>query len=133
MEFRIKEGNDAYKVTAEIISEIVKRIYKDNFPGDLIVRMAAKDPWEDTYQYENELLYASVFGDDYSIWGSDWHEGETDISIIGFTPVDDVMLEYAFDVLPGRICKAASGAYSFKEIADNDILKNFEDQVEVIK
>ena len=133
MEFRIKEGNDAYKVTAEIISKIVKKIYKDDIPGDLIVRMAAKDPWEDTYQYENVLLYVSCLGDDYSMWGSDWHEGETDISINGFTPVDNVTIEYAVDVLPGKVCKALSGTYAFKEIDDNDILKNFEDLVEVIK
>lgn len=132
MKFRIKACYDQYKVVASIISYIVKNVHKDYFPGDLIVRMGIKYVEDSDYDYDNYLLYGSDFGDDYDIWHDDWCEGQRDIDLIGFIPVDDVMMDYVFDVLPGRICKAASGRYSYKEIAGNDILKNFDDLVEVI-
>lgn len=132
MKFRIKACYDQYKVVASMISYIVKNVYKDYFPGDLIVRMGIKDIEDFAYDYDNYLLYKSEIGEHYDTWHDDWCEGQRDIDLIGFIPVDDVMMEYAFDALPGRICKAASGRYSYKEVADNDILKNFEDQVEAI-
>lgn len=133
MKFRIKEGLNQYDVVANMISDMVEKIYKNYFPGDLIVRMGIKYVEDPDYDYDNYLLYGSNFGDDYGIWHDDWCEGQRDIDLIGFVSVDDVMMDYVFDALPGRICIAASARYSYKEITDNDILKNFEDQVEVLK
>ena len=133
MKFRIKEGFNQYDVVANMISDTIKKIYKNYFPGDLIVRMGIKYVEDSDYDYDNYLLYGSEFGDDYGVWHDDWCEGQRDIDLIGFTPVDDVPMEYEIDTIRGGIYKASSGRYSYKEIADNDILKNFEDQVEVLK
>ncbi len=132
MKFRIKEGLNQYDVVAYMISYTVKKIYKNYCPGDLIVRMGIKYTEDFAYDYDNYLLYKSEIGEHYDTWHDDWCEGQRDIDLIGFIPVDRVMMEYVFDALPGRICKAASGRYGYKEIADNDILKSLEDLVEVI-
>ena len=54
--------------------------------------------------------------------------------------VDDINMMYSAAIMVRDMFEkntaswtAVNGRYSYKEIADNDILKNFEDQVEVMK
>jgi len=57
---------------------------------DYIVRIRLKYDHEDQYRYTNELLL--VDSDMSYYWDSDWNEGETDIAILGYIAVDDVLI-----------------------------------------
>lgn len=133
MKFRIKEGRNQYDVVAYMISDTVKKIYKNYCPGDLIVRMGIKYVEDFAYDYDNYLLYQSEFGCDHVLWHEDWCEGQRDIDLIGFIPVDEVKMKYMFNPLLG-IIRQLPGEYRGRQLANiDDILKSFEDQVEVIK
>lgn len=92
IEIKLKEGNNGYDAVIDILSTIIPQIYKNYFPGDLIVRIGFKYNEEDDYEYENELLYSSDLADDYSCFKDDWWEGQKYINILGFIPVDDIRL-----------------------------------------
>lgn len=55
---------------------------------DYIVRIRLKYDHEEEYRYINELLL--VDSDMTYYWNSDWNEGETDVTIVGYIAVDDV-------------------------------------------
>ena len=56
---------------------------------DYIVRIRLKYDHEEKYRYTNELLL--VDSDMSYYWNSDWNEGETDVTVVGYKSVDDVM------------------------------------------
>jgi len=60
---------------------------------DYIVRIQYKYNHEDNYTYTNEYLYAyiSTSGINY-IWIDDWYEGQEDVTIIGFIPIEAVTI-----------------------------------------
>lgn len=104
MKFRVKDDYDPYKVVADIMESIVDKIYGIEQPGDLIIHMGIKYDHEDEYTYTNELLYYTEYGN-YSMWESDWCEGQRNIDILGFIPVDEVVTCYNFynkDVVDNR-------------------------------
>ena len=132
MKFRIKEGLNQYDVVAYMITDMAKKIYKNYCPGDLIVRMGIKYVEETGYDYDNYLLYQSDFGCDHVLWQDDWCEGQRDIDLIGFIPVDEVEMKYMYNPLLG-IIRQLPGEYRGRQLANTDyILKNFEDRVDVI-
>lgn len=89
MEIKLKEGNNGYNAVIDIVSMIVPQLYRQYFPGDLIVRIGFKYEEDDEYEYENEFLYCSESAD-YVCFADDWWEGQQYISILGFVPVDDI-------------------------------------------
>ena len=91
MEIKVKEGSNGYDAVIDILSMVVSQLYKDYFPGDLLVRIGFKYEKNDEYEYENELLYCSAFAG-YECFKDDWWEGQKYINILGFIPVDDVRL-----------------------------------------
>lgn len=95
MEFRVKDNYDPYKVVANIMESIVNKIYGIEQPGDLIICMGIKYDHENEYTYTNELLYFTEYGS-YNLWESDWFEGQRNIDIIGFVPVNEVLMRYSF-------------------------------------
>ena len=64
------------------------KLLEDKPKSDYIVRLKYKADYEKKYRYSNEIL---IFEDHDYIWLYDWNEGETDIEVIGFVDVDDVM------------------------------------------
>lgn len=58
--------------------------------SDYVVRIKLKYDHEEKYRYINELLL--VEPDMTYAWNSDWNEGETDVTILGYIDVDDVLI-----------------------------------------
>lgn len=54
---------------------------------DYVVCIQLKYPWEKCYRITHEILEAD---NDHYVWLNDWDEGETDVTIMGFIPVDDI-------------------------------------------
>ena len=91
MKFRIKDGYDPYNVIANMIQILVEDIYMFYRPGEVIARMGYKYEYEKEYEYDNELLLYSEWGT-YNTWEHDWNEGQRDIDLVWFIPVEEVGL-----------------------------------------
>lgn len=78
-----------YHVTSEIISQIVRQVYKNYNPGDLIVNLGIKYSENESYEYINTILFANEWLG-YDEWYDDWYEGQKYIDINAFIPVHDI-------------------------------------------
>ena len=67
-------------------------VYLDNidFRGDAIVRLAYKYDFEKEYTVCNQLLMCEP--DSTYCWEYDWNEGQTDVKVLGFVFIDDVVV-----------------------------------------
>lgn len=134
MKFRVKDDKDPYAVVAEMVQQMVEKIFNEYQPGDLIVRMGTKYDTETKYYYENELLYYSEYGT-YNDWRNDWFEGNRCIDLIGFMPVDRVDPGYCLDHIDSLdlniVVRNFTIANEFKMLGCvDDILAVFQDEVE---
>ena len=134
MKFRVKDDKDPYAVVAEMVQQMVEKIFTKYQPGDLIVRMGTKHDTETKYYYDNELLYFSEYGT-YNEWQNDWFEGNRCIDLIGFMPVDRVDPGYCLDHIDSQdlniVVRKSTIANQFKMLGCiDDILAVFQDEVE---
>lgn len=58
-----------------------------------IVRLAYKYDFEVVYDISNEILEWDDSLHNY-VWMNDWNEGQTDVYILGFIKVSDVIVPY---------------------------------------
>ena len=71
------------------LDEFFGKLYNDMIHEDLIVRLKYKYDHEDEWTYSNEILeYFGNYGD-YG-WLNDWNEGQQDVEVLGYIPVDKV-------------------------------------------
>ena len=71
-----------------ILDEFFKKLYSDAIYEDLIVRLKYKYTHEDKWIYSNEILeYNANYG---YMWLNDWNEGQQDVVVVGFVPVDKI-------------------------------------------
>lgn len=61
--------------------------------GDYIVRLKYKYDWEKEYRYSNEVV-SYEFDRDSWVWLNDWCEGETDVEVVAFVPLDNVIFPF---------------------------------------
>lgn len=61
----------------------------ENEQTDYIVRLAYKFEFEKDYDISNEIL---EWDSDGYVWVNDWYEGQTDVYVIGFIKVSDVVV-----------------------------------------
>lgn len=70
------------------LDEFFGKLYTNMIYEDLIVRLKYKYNHEDKWIYSNEVLeYNSNYG---YIWLNDWNEGQQDVVVLGYIPVDEV-------------------------------------------
>ena len=136
MKFRVKDNEDPYAVVAEMVQQMVDKIFniQKEYVGDLIVRMGTKQDSDTKYYYNNELLYFSEYGT-YNEWRNDWFEGNRCIDLIGFTPVDCIETKYCLDHIESQdlniIIRKSTIVNTFKMLEGiDDVLAVFQDEVE---
>ena len=56
-----------------------------------IVRLAYKYDWEKEYDISNEILEWDDSFNNY-VWLNDWNEGQSDVYVLGFIKVSDVIV-----------------------------------------
>lgn len=65
------------------------RYMKDNNLFEVIVNMRYKYSYENSYIYSKEYV---CYNSDYDTfeWLNDWYEGQTDVDVLGYIPIDSI-------------------------------------------
>ena len=74
------------------LEEFFKKLYSNMVYEDIIVRLKYKYNYEDEWTYSNEILEydGNILG---YCWLNDWDEGQQDVVVLGYIPVDEIKIE----------------------------------------
>ena len=72
------------KLPYAIIVEPIEKWSEEHYYGSFLVTISA-----DGFEITDILMYEP--GDGY-IWENDWWEGEQDVKLLGFMPIDDIRI-----------------------------------------
>lgn len=86
-------SQNAYDVVGDIIDKEAEKVFGNYNPCAFIVKLGYKYDSESENErvIENEYYYNNGI-DCY--WENDWHEGQTDIIIYGFTAMEEVDVKH---------------------------------------
>ena len=76
------------------LEEFFDKLYNDRVCEDIIVRLKYKYSHEDEWTYSNEILeYDGNYSCGIYCWLNDWDEGQQDVVVLGYIPVDEIKIE----------------------------------------
>lgn len=84
---------DAYDIVGNIIDKEAEKVFGNYNPCAFIVKLGYKYGSESESEriIENEYYYNNELN---RYWENDWHEGQTDIIVYGFTTMEEVDVKH---------------------------------------
>jgi len=92
----LSTSQNAYDVVGDIIVKETEKVFGDYNPCAFIVKLGYKYEWESESEriIENEYYYNNELN---CYWENDWHEGQTDIIVYGFTTMEEVDVKHEIE------------------------------------
>ena len=80
-----------YDEVCNWLYEKLDTLHSHGHGSEFIVKIMYRYSGEKVYIEENQIVWFN--GDYMMVWLDDWYEGQQDIVILGYVPVEDIELE----------------------------------------